>query len=88
MGNLKPGASYIYERADGITYAREVGSLHREAIGWDADVDPNGLHQRLIKDSHEWREILIAAKNNPSLQEAVDRVKLLYHLSKKEHGQE
>jgi hypothetical protein len=27
MGNLKPGATYIYEKADGITYAREFGAL-------------------------------------------------------------
>ena len=34
MGLLKPGATYIYERANGVTYAREVESLHREEIGW------------------------------------------------------
>ncbi len=84
MGKLKPGATYIYERADGVTYAREVGSLHREAIGWDADADPNGSHQKLLKESHYWREILKAAKSNPVLQEAVDRVKILYELSKKD----
>ncbi len=84
MGKLKPGATYIYERADGVTYAREAGSLDREAIGWDADADPNGETKRLIKESHEWREILKAAKSNPALQEAVDRVKILYHLGKKD----
>jgi len=37
MGNLKPGATYIYEKANGVTYAREFGSdpSTREAIGWD-----------------------------------------------------
>lgn len=84
MGKLKPGATYIYEKADGVTYAREAGSLDREAIGWDADVDPKGETQRLLKESHEWRDILKAAQSNPALQEAVNRVKILYHLSKKD----
>jgi hypothetical protein len=84
MGLLKPGATYIYERANGVTYAREAGSLHREAIGWDADVDPNGEHQQLLKESHLWRDILAEGRKNPALQEAIDRVKLIYELSRKD----
>jgi len=87
MGLLKPGTTYIYERANGVTYAREAGSLEREAIGWDADVDPNGEAQKFLKETQLWRNILIEAKQNPHLQEAVDRVKLIYELSKKD-GQE
>lgn len=87
MGLLKPGTTYIYERANGVTYAREAGSLAREAIGWDADVDPNGEAQKFLKETQLWRNILIEAKQNPHLQEAVDRVKLIYELSKKD-GQE
>ena len=44
MGSLKPGAKYIYERADGVTYAREFGAdpSTREAIGWNYDpTQPN-----------------------------------------------
>lgn len=87
MGKLKPGATYIYERANGVTYAREEGSLHREAIGWDADSPDNPDVKALLKDSHLWREIVLAARTNPVLQEAIDRVKILYELSKKEDGQ-
>lgn len=87
MGLLKPGATYIYERANGVIYAREAGSLHREAIGWDADVDPKGEHQTLLKESHLWRDILAEARKNAVLQEAIDRAKLIYELSKKD-GQE
>ena len=74
MGNLKPGATYIYERANGITYAREFGADPgtRQAIGWDHDYKENNL----------WQEILTAAKTNSALQEALDRVKVLYELSK------
>lgn len=39
MGTLKPGANYVYERANGVTYAREVGSdpSTRTPIGYEYD---------------------------------------------------
>lgn len=87
MGNLKPGATYIYERVDNVVYARESGSLDREAIGWDYKDEKSSSAHAILKESREWREILEAAKDNPTLQEALDRVKILYHLSK-QNGQE
>jgi hypothetical protein len=85
MGNLKPGATYIYERADGVTYAREFGATDRTAIGWDYDTK---LKLEALKEEKLWEEIRHAAKINPALQIELDRVIMLYHLSKKEHGQE
>ena len=79
MGNLKPGATYIYERADGITYAREFGETERTVIGWDYEVDEKLLK---IREETLWNDIRIAAKTNPVLQKELDRVIMLYHLSK------
>ena len=86
MGNLKPGAKYIYERADGIVYQREFGAdpSTRTKIGWNYDPrTPDGrpLFDHLM-DSKLWGNIHRAAKENPLLQEALDRVKILYELSK------
>ena len=91
MGNLKTGATYVYERVDGTVYQREIGSdpLSREAIGWDYDPrteDGRPLHDHMM-DSKLWGEIRRAAKENPLLQEALDRVKIIYELSKKDNGQ-
>lgn len=88
MGQLKPGATYIYERVDGTVYQREVGSdpLSREAIGWNHDArtaDGRPLHDHLMENKL-WGEIHRAAKTNPALQEALDRAILIYHLSKKD----
>jgi hypothetical protein len=85
MGNLKPGATYIYERADGVTYAREFGANDRTAVGWDYDIK---LKSDALKEEKLWEEIRQAAKINPALQIELDRVIMLYHLSKKEYGQE
>ena len=85
MGSLKPGVALIYERDGKNVYAREVGSQDRTLIGYDYDGSTdlrNGLDR--IKEDRLWNEILVAAKTNPALQEAMDRVKVLYELSKNE----
>ena len=80
MGNLKPDATYIYEKTDGITYAREFGAPHNERLEIGRD------YQRFLKDELRlWEEIVRAGRTNQALQEALNRVKILYHLSK-DHG--
>jgi len=86
MGKLKPGATYIYERVDNVVYQRESGSLDREAIGWNYDhrtEDGRPLIDN-IQDNKLWGEIRRAAKTNPLLQDALNRAKILYELSKKD----
>jgi len=81
MGSLTPGATYIYEKANGITYAREFGAPHSERfeIGRDLEL--------LLKDElHRWEEIVRAGRTNRLLQEALDRAKIIYELSK-DNGQ-
>ena len=84
MGNLKPGATYIYEKADGVTYAREFGEVERFPIGWDYGTQ---LKLDEMAQAKLWDDIKRVAKTNPALQEAIDRVKIIYNLSKKD-GQE
>jgi hypothetical protein len=79
MGSLTPGKSLIYERANGIIYAREQGRAERKIIGYDhSDLE----YKKLQEESILWREILTAAKTNPSLQKALDNVIMIYRLSK------
>ena len=72
MGQLKEGASYIYERDGDTVYAREFGSSTRRVIGMDYPVH----------DNTNWHDVEMVAKTNPALQSALERVKLLYKLSK------
>ena len=77
MGNLKPDATYIYEKADGITYAREFGAAHNDRFEIGRD------YQRFLKDELRlWEEIVREGRTNPALQDALDRAKIVYHLSK------
>jgi hypothetical protein len=93
MGSLKPGATYIHERVDNVVYAREFGAdpSTRQAVGWDYDhndtkFDPRTndgrpLHAHIM-DSKMWGEIRREALTNPALQKALDRVIMIYRLSK------
>lgn len=98
MGQLKPDATYIYERANGVVYAREFGGDPdtRQVIGYDYDPitgqkiphewdsrtrDGRPLRDHMLEDQM-WGEIRRAAKTNPTLQDAMDRVIMIYKLSK------
>ena len=80
MGTLTPGAKYIYEKANGITYAREFGAPHNDRFEIGRD------YERFLKDELQlWEDIVRAGRTNQALQDALDRAKIVYHLSK-DHG--
>lgn len=70
---------YIYESPDGgdTIYRRKLNSLKREVV----EISEKSQSK---KDLTDWQEILEAAKGNPVLQNAIERVKMLYHLTKKD----
>jgi hypothetical protein len=78
MGSLTPGATYIYERDGSTIYAREFGKNERTVVGYDTEIfkDSNSKHFSL------WNDILAEAERNPALQQALDKVIMLYRLSK------
>jgi len=81
VGRLEAGATYIYEKADGITYARKIGDPPdtRFEIGRDY----NNLRDR-IKEDQLWHNIRQAAEHIPALQEALNRAKVIYELSRQD----
>jgi hypothetical protein len=90
MGSLKPGATYIYERVGSTVYAREAGAdpATRKTIGYSCESQNDPYYKNIARNYFleiEWAAILKEAENNPALQFALDRVILVYHLSK-DHG--
>jgi hypothetical protein len=91
MGTLTPGAIYVYERNGEEVYAREAGKTDRTLIGYQYEnkIDPRTNDGRPlyehIQEDKLWGEIRREARTNTALQEAMERVKLVYHLSK-DHG--
>jgi len=81
-GRLEPDAIYVYEREGTRVYARKMGSTERTLIGEDFLEDVQARREKLAR---EWEPIVYAAEQNPALQEAIDRVKVLYELSRQDH---
>ena len=83
MGSLTPGATYIYERSDGVVYAREFGAdpSTRRVVGYESGVDYDPLSNNL-KEDKLWGNIRRAAKTNPALSDLLEQAKELYYLSK------
>ena len=88
MGDLKPGAKYIYERNGDEIYAREFGDNERKLIGYQHEnkIDPRTndgrpLHEHM-KEDQLWGQIRREAKTNVTLQKALDRAIMIYKLSK------
>lgn len=77
MGSLTPGATYVYERADGRIYAREFGKTERRIIGYDSTISPEmGLYRREIN------QVLVMCEKDPAMRELLDQLFVLYNLKK------
>lgn len=87
MGQLTPGATYIYERDGKKVYARESGKTERRLIGYDYDTSGQNLAEGLeqYQRTELWLAILQEARTNPTLQAELDRVIIVYNLLKKDH---
>ena len=86
MGSLRPNAEIIYESPDGgeTVYGRYRGETERFLVGESL----KAMERRTgISEDKLWRDIRKAATTNPTLQRAIDRAIMIYHLSKREHDQ-
>ena len=87
MGRLKPGAKYIYERVDGVTYAREFGanSSERCEIGYDWSSEDQQRGRSIVDSLREdklWGDIRRLARTNETLRSELERVIMVYNLIK------
>jgi len=87
MGSLTPGTTYVYEHVDGVTYARESGAPVNTRVEIGRTIERTAF-DRELRETLIWKDIHLAAKTNPTLQAAIDRVKIIYHLSKRNGNSE
>jgi len=81
MGTLTPGVNYIYERADGIIYAREFGKTDRHVVGYESgkDYDPYATNKRMLT---ELNEVVKMCETDSAMRELLDQLFVLYNLKK------
>lgn len=86
VGRLEPGAKYIYERVNGVTYARKLGEPAHTRIEVGRDYDGPLILGMPATQVAQLVDIAKAAEHNPALQDALERVKVIYELSKQEQS--
>lgn len=96
MAKHKFGATYIYERNGNDVYRRESGAdpgtrelmgySHDPITGHKIDYDKRTSDGRPlinhIREDQMWGDIRRLARTNPALQDAVERVIMIYKLIK------
>jgi len=73
----------IFESPDGgkTVYSRKSGETDRTLV-WE---DPEAKKEKLFQQRWiEWRDILLASKDNPGLAELVEKAEMFYKLIKTE----
>lgn len=84
MGSLRPGATYSYESVEGTTVATDVETGEKIVVGYNHDPFYKDLANGYFVETF-WKDVLKEAEFNIPLREAIERVKMLYYLSK-DHG--
>lgn len=79
MGTLTPGATYVYERADGRIYAREFGSTERKLIGYDSEVQEYKERRFYM---NQMNDVLTMCERHPDMKDLLEKLFVLYNLKK------
>ena len=84
MGKLVPGAALIYERADGVVYARYRDPPHNTIPRWVIGGDPTAVAhaQGDLLTYSEWQELCNLAEEYPTIKKLLDKVVVAYYTVK------
>ena len=84
MTKLIPGEPLIYERNDGVVYARYRDPPHNTIPRWVVGGDPGGVTraQGYYLTPGEWRELCELAKENATLKTQLDKTLMIYYTIK------
>ncbi len=82
MGDLIPNERLIYERANGVVFARYADKP--EIPRWVVGGDPGAVarEQGKLLDYGEWNNLCEVAATNPTLAKQMDKLVNLYYVVK------
>ena len=81
---LIPGEALIYERADGVVYARYRDPPHNSIPRWIVGGDPAGIAraQGDMLEYSEWQHLCELAEEHPTLKKLLDQLIITYCIVK------
>ena len=82
LGKLLPGEALIYERANGVVYARYANKPEIER--WIIGGDPAGVARAQGDMLHyaEWQELCELAEEYPTIKKLLDQLVTTYYMVK------
>ena len=83
---LIPGEALIYERSDGVVYARYRDAPHNTIPRWIVGGDPAGIArtQGDLLEYREWQTLCELSETHPTLKKQLDKLIVLYYIIKHE----
>jgi hypothetical protein len=83
---LLPGEALIYERADGVVYARYRDPPHNLIPRWIVGGDPAGVAraQGDLLQYSEWRELCDLSEEYPTIKKLLDQLVTTYYMVKED----
>jgi hypothetical protein len=84
MSKLIPGEALIYERANGVVYARYRDAPHNKIPRWVIGGDPGAVarEQGDLLNYSEWKELCELAEEYPTIKKLLDQLITTYYMVK------
>ena len=84
LGNLIPSEVLIYERSDGVVYARYRDPPFNKLDRWIVGGDPAGVAraQGDMINYGEWQELCKLAEEYPTIKKLLDQLVTTYYIVK------
>ena len=83
MGTLIPNQPLIYERANGVVFARYRDPPYNMIERWVVGGEPKAVAEAMgIIDYDEWKDIMMRAEKNITLSKLIEKLRQTYYLIK------
>lgn len=90
LSKLIPGEPLIYERSDGVVYARYRDPPHNTISRWIVGGDPGAVAraQGDLIDYGEWQNLCELSLTNETLKKQLDNLVTTYYIIKEDYDRE
>ena len=83
MGKLIPNQPLIYERANGVVFARYRDPPHNKIPRWVIGGEPDATAKALgIVSFDEWKNVMQIVESNANVKKQFDRLMTMYYVVK------
>ena len=83
MGTLIPNQALIYERANGVVFARYRDPPYNMIERWVIGGEPKAVAEAMgIIDYDEWKDIMMVSEEHEIIRKQLKKLRTLYYIVK------